>query len=145
MRKTALAALPLLAGACAAGVDDIQQRDPVRTMNFTGPHRDVAYCVQGRLNGRLRHEAFRDTFVIYDSVKRTQHYDGVSHYSVTVAPAGPDRGTADVRVVFIPDTPELARERRRRAHAGDIRISPVEKYWTTIQDCVTQVNERKKG
>jgi hypothetical protein len=62
---------------------------------------------------------------------------------VTVAPAGPDRGAADVRVVFIPDTPELARERNRRAHAGDIRISPVEKYWSAIQDCVAQVNERK--
>ena len=144
MRKADYAALPFLA-ACVVGVEDIQRREPVRTMNFTGPHREIAYCVQQRLGGRLQQRSYGDAYVIYDSVKRTQHADGVSHYSVTVAPAGADRGTADVRVVFIPDTPELARERNRRAHAGDIRISPVERYWTTIEECVAQVNGRKKG
>lgn len=145
MRRAAFVALAFLVSACAVRLEDIQRREPVRTMNFTGPHREVAYCVQQRLGGRLQQGPYGDAYVIYDSVKRTQHADGVSHYSVTVAPAGPDRGTADVRVVFIPDTPELARERNRRAHAGDIRISPVERYWTTIEECVAQVRERKKG
>lgn len=126
-------------------VEDIQMREPVRTMNFTGSHREIAYCVQQGLRGRLTQEAFNDAYVIYDSVKGTQNYDGISHYSVTIAASGPDRGIASVRVVFIPETPEMALERRRRVNAGDIRVSPVEKYWGWVESCVQQVNAQRKG
>jgi hypothetical protein len=113
MRKIACAALPFLAGACVVGVDDIQKREPVRTMNFAGPHQDVAFCLQHRLGGKLQHASFGDALVIYDSVKYTQHVDGVSHYSVTLVPAGPDG---------VPPLTDAPAQKARPARAGGLSV-----------------------
>jgi hypothetical protein len=107
-------------------------------MNFTGSYGDIADCVHRRVGGRMQYESLHSAYVIFDSVKATQHKDGISHYSITIARTGLDQGTASVRIVFIPDTPQLAQERRRRVNAGEVLISPVEKYWTPIVDCVAR-------
>ena len=131
----AVAALPFLVGACV-GLEDIQQREPTRTMNFTGSYGAIAECVHRRVGGRMQYESLHGAYVIYDSVKATQYKDGISHYSITIARTDLGQGTASVRIVFTPDTPQLAQERRRRLNAGEVQISPVEKYWTPVVDCV---------
>lgn len=86
----------------------------------------------------MQYESLHSAYIIFDSVKATQHKDGISHFSITIARTGLSQGTASVRVVFIQDTPNLAQERRRRVNAGEVLISPVEKYWRPIEDCVAQ-------
>lgn len=136
-------ALLSFASACAVQLQDIQTREPVRSMNFTASYRSVANCLQQRLGARMQQVAYSDAYVVYDSVKGTAHVDGISHYSITIAPTGEGKGIADVRIVFTPETPEMARERNRRAHAGETMISPVEKYWASIQACVAQAQVRQ--
>jgi len=144
MRNTAIIALLFLVGACVR-VGNIQQTEPIRTMNFTGSHKTMAQCVQQRLGGQVRDESFGNRYVIYDSVKGSQSQDGFSHYSITVAQTGPDQGTVSWRVVIPSD--ELAHAQRVTPGggriAGGLPNSAVQKYWTPVEDCAAQAKSAK--
>jgi hypothetical protein len=127
MRTGAIILLVFLIEACVR-VGHIQQTEPIRTLQFTGSHRDVAQCVHRRLGGKVQDESFGERYVIYDSVKR-QAQEGLSHYSITVGKTGPDQGFAEWRVIrpvsSIGKTPPLT-------------IGTLRDYWNPVEDCAAQ-------
>src|SRR5262245_25005712 len=135
MRAAATLALALLSASCVT-VDHIQQQPAVRTMKFTGSHKSLAQCIQQRLGGKVRDEAFGDKYVVYDAVKGRQT-EGLTHYAVTVGAAGAEQGFAELRVMRParatgPNQPPPAR----------LTVDAIREYWSPVQECAAQAKAR---
>jgi hypothetical protein len=135
LRGTAFILLGFLAGACVK-LGHIQQKEPVRTMNFTGSPKAVAQCLQQRLGGQVQEESFANRYVIYDAVKGEQRVYGISHYSVTVAQVSANEGVVTWRVVRVPEggpgSPGSG------PSSGDPLAAAAQKYWTAVERCADQ-------
>lgn len=127
IRSAAIIFFAFLVEACVR-VGHIQQTEPIRTLQFTGSHRDVAQCVHQRLGGRLRDEGFGEKYVIYDSVKGKAH-EGLTHYSITVARTGPDQGLAEWRVV---------RPVSATSPTTPLSMTTLREYWNPVEDCAAR-------
>lgn len=109
------------------------QKEPARTMNFTGSHKAVAQCVQRRLGGKVQEDRLGDErYVIYDSAKGMSS-EGLTHWAITIGKYSPDEGFAEWRYVATPPT-------SRGAMATPIETplsqTAVNTYWGAVEDCV---------
>ena len=147
MNKVAIITLVFLSGACTR-LANIQEQQPVRTLNFTGSYKTMAQCVQHRIGGQVREEGFGSTFVIFDSVKRTQAEDGITHYSITITQSGANVGTAAWRVVLDRTTGQQGTTGKpfagQQAPGTDgFPEQTVAKYWKPVENCAAQVASAK--
>lgn len=131
MRKTAIVVAGLLIAACTR-VGHVQRTEPIRTLSFDGSHKAVAVCVQQRLGGKVQHEFAGDRYVIYDSVKGGRQ-QGLTHYSVSVASAGPERGFAEWRVVRPSAEPGPSGR-----PAPPLSLEALRRYWAPVEECAAQ-------
>src|SRR5262245_4955168 len=128
--KPALIALAaLLLGACVS-VGQIQQTQPIRTLQFKGSHKTMAQCVQLRLGGK-RQEESGERSVIYDSAKGHER-EGLTHYSITLSSHGPEKGTAEWRII------RPARQAGPGQPARPLSRAMVDQYWAPVQECAAQ-------
>ena len=134
-----ISALLLLASCVTVG--RIQQTEPVRTTKFTGSHKAVAQCIQQRTGGKVQDEGFGEKYVIYDSVKGLEA-QGLTHYAITVARTGPDRGIVEWRVTRPAQLsgPEMTQHRASdpggfRAPEGTLADSVVARLWGPAEEC----------
>jgi hypothetical protein len=127
IRSAALILLAFLVEACVR-VGHIQQTEPIRTLQFTGSHRDVALCVQQRLGGKVRDEGFGAKYVIYDSVKRREQ-EGLTHYSITIGQSGSDHGFAEWRVV---------RPVKATGPTPPLSMTTLRDYWGPVEECAAR-------
>ena len=132
MRAIAIGVLGALLGACVT-VDQVQRETPVRTLTFAGPPAPVARCIQLRLGGKVRQEAFADTFVVYDAVK-SHSTDGFTHYAITLRPLGSGESRAEGRVMRTPrhGTGTGA------APAPRFNDAAFNQYWRVVEDCAAK-------
>lgn len=134
-----VSALFLLASCVTVG--RIQQTEPVRTTTFTGSHKAVAQCIQQRTGGKVQDEGFGEKYVIYDSVKGLEA-QGLTHYAITVARTGPDRGVVEWRITRPPQLsgPEQPGDRASdpggfRTPEGALADSVVRRFWGPAEEC----------
>jgi hypothetical protein len=120
----------LLLGACVT-VGQIQQTKPVRTLQFTGSHKAMAQCVQQRLGGKRQEESYGERYVIYDSAKGHER-EGLTHWAVTLAANGPDKGTAEWRIM------RPARQAGPGTSGRPLSRAMLDLYWTPVQECATR-------
>jgi hypothetical protein len=139
LRGTAFILLGFLAGACVK-LGHIQQKEPVRTISFTGSPKAVAQCIQQRLGGKVQEESFNNRFVIYDSAKGAEREYGITHYSVTVSQISPNEGVAAFRVATgaADSTYSNVPPSGSAAETGGLRDVTAQKYWTPVVRCVEQ-------
>src|SRR5262245_18577694 len=114
----ALAALFL--GACVS-VGQIQQTQPIRTLQFKGSNKAMAQCVQQRVGGK-RQEESGERSIVYDSAKGHER-EGLTHYSITLLSNGPEKGTAEWRII------RPARQAGPGQKARPLSREMVEQYW----------------
>lgn len=131
MRAIGVGLLVLLAGCVT--VDQVQRESPVRSMTFAGPPAPVARCVQLRLGGKVRQEAFADTFVVYDAVKSHAN-DGFTHYAITLRPLSSEESRAEGRVMRTPRHGTTT----GAAPAPRFNESAFEQYWRVVEGCAAQ-------
>jgi hypothetical protein len=127
IRSAALILLAFLVEACVR-VGHIQQTEPIRTLQFTGSHRDVALCVQQRLGGKVRDEGFGAKYVIYDSVKGREQ-EGLTHYSITIGQSGSDHGFAEWRVI---------RPVKATGPTPPLSMTTLRDYWGPVEECAAR-------
>ena len=127
MRTGTIILLVFLIEACVR-VGHIQQTEPIRTLQFTGSHKDVAQCVHRRLGGKVQDESFGERYVIYDSVKGEQR-EGLTHYSITVGKTGSDQGFAEWRVI---------RPVGSTGNTPPLTIATLRNYWNPVEDCAAR-------
>jgi hypothetical protein len=121
--------LALLLGACVT-VAQIQQTQPIRTLQFTGSHDTVAKCVHQRLGGKMQNE-FGERYVIYDSAKAHER-EGLTHYAVTVGRVSADKGFAEWRIM------RPARQAGPGTQGRPLSRAMVDQYWQPVQDCAAK-------
>jgi hypothetical protein len=138
-RSTVAIALLFLVGACVK-VGHIQQKEPVRTMSFTGSPKAVAQCIQTRVGGKVQEEGFGGRYVIYDSVKGAEREYGITHYSVTVSQVSANEGVAALRVATgaADSTYYNVPPGSSASETGGLRDITAQKYWTPVVRCVEQ-------
>jgi hypothetical protein len=132
MRAAVIVLLAVVAQACVS-VDQVQREVAIRRMTFTGPTAPVARCVQARLGGKVRQEAFAETFVVYDAVK-SHATDGFTHYAMTFRPLSGEESRAEGRVMRTP------------RHGTSTGAAPAprfnewafEQYWRVVEDCAAK-------
>lgn len=137
IRGIAFILLGFLAGACVR-LGHIQQKEPVRTMNFTGSPKAVAQCIQQRLGGKVQEESFNNRFIIYDSAKGGQREYGITHYSVTISQISPKEGVAELRVTTPPADSTYANVPPGKEAAAGLPAITMEKFWTPVVRCAEQ-------
>lgn len=126
LTKSALILLAaLLLGACVS-VGEIQQTQPIRSLQFTGSHKAMAQCVQQRLGGKRQEESYGERYVIYDSAKG-QEREGLTHWAVTLAANGADKGTAEWRII--------RPARQAGMPSRSLSRAMIDQYWKPVQDC----------
>lgn len=141
VHKGGVIALVFLVGACVR-VGNIQKEEPIRTMKFTGSPKTFAQCVHQRLGGQLQEESFASRFVVYDSVKGSQNTYGITHYSVTIAPAGDNEGVAALRVVTPKDGPSMTNA--PGSSPSSQKDATMQTFWTPVESCAVQVKAAPK-
>lgn len=147
IRYAATFAALFLLEACVR-VGHIQQTEPVRTTKFTGSHKAVAQCIQQRLGGKVQDEGFGEKYIIYDSVKGMEA-QGLTHYAITVARTGPDRGVVEWRIASPRGTggPEMPGDRASdpgglRTPTGTLAASAVGRIWGPAGECAASAKSR---
>lgn len=143
MRIVVMIAAGFLLASCVS-VGRIQDTQPVRTTKFAGSAKSVARCVHQRLGGKVQNEGFDERYVIYDSVK-TEHDQGLTHYAITIASAGPNEGIAEWRIMRPQGASGGGRRAERNVDPGKRRSdrtrlseSTVQRYWGPVLDCAEQ-------
>jgi hypothetical protein len=139
--KGGIIALVFLVGACVR-VGNIQKEEPVRTTKFTGSPKTFAQCVRQRLGGQLQEESFASRYVIFDSVKSAEREYGITHYSVTIAPAGDNEGVAALRVVT--SKQDYGNVAGGRPSTQSLEDAMMQKFWTPVESCAAQVKAAPK-
>src|SRR5262245_21486316 len=129
--RTLIVLLACTLGACVT-VGQIQQTKPLRTLQFTGSHKAMAQCVQQRLGGKRQEESYGERYIIYDSAKGHER-EGLMHWAVTLAANGPDKGTAEWRIM------RPARQAGPGTSARPLAREMVDLYWTPVQECAKQL------
>lgn len=145
MRNTLILALAFLIGACTR-VGHILQKEPIRTLNFTGSHKVVAQCIQARLGGkeiaddprnRVSRLAADDRYVIYSSAKG-QSAEGLTHWAITVGKYNENEGFAEWRIVTPPATGRGPTSMPVETPLSD---EAVKNYWGTVEDCARRAGK----
>ena len=132
MRALAIVVLAAVLGACVS-VDQMQRESPVRRLTFAGPPAPVARCVQLRLGGKVRQEAFADTFVVYDAVKSHAN-DGFTHYAMTIRPLSREESRAEGRVMRTPRHGTTT----GAARAPEFNDAAFDQYWRAVEECAAK-------
>ena len=131
MRAAGLGMLALVAGCVT--VDQVQREPPVSRLTFSGPTAPVARCIQQRLGGKVRQEAYADTFVVYDAVKGHASA-GFTHYAMTIRPLSGADSVAEGRVMRTP----------RHGTSTGAAPAPLfdrrafEPYWRVVEACAAK-------
>ena len=141
LRATASIGMVFLLGACVR-LGHIQREDPIRTLEFTGSHKAIAGCAQQRVGGKVQDQAFGSSYVVYDSVKGAQRNLGITHYSITFADSGNNRGVATLRFVSARGEDMMAYRATPIGGGAQRPDGPVDaafqKYWTPVVNCAAQ-------
>lgn len=132
MRAVVIGVLVVLPAACVT-VDQVQREVAIRRMTFTGPTAPVARCVQSRLGGKVRQEAFAETFVVYDAVK-SHATDGFTHYAMTFRPLNSEESRAEGRVMRTPRHGTST----GAAPAPRLNDYAFDQYWRVVEDCAAK-------
>ena len=132
LERALIAPLACALGACVS-VGQIQQTKPLRTLQFDGSHKAMAQCVQQRLGGKRQEESYGERYIIYDSAKSHER-DGLTHWAVTLAANGPDKRSAEWRIM------RPARQAGPGTSARPLSRAMVDLYWTPVQECARQLN-----
>jgi len=136
--RIATLAFPLFLISACVRVGHIQQTEPVRTVSFTGSAKDVAQCVHQRVGGKTQQEGFGDSFVIYDSVKRSQDLLGFTHFAITVAQTNPGQGNASLRVMFPPTNRPSGPQQRPDnpvIASNELNTAGQKQFWAPVEEC----------
>ena len=130
LRKAIAISLSALGlGACVS-VGQIQQTQPIRTLQFKGSHKTMTQCVQQRIGGK-RQEESGERSIIFDSAKAYER-EGMTHYAITLAANGPDKGTAEWRIM------RPARQAGPGQKPRPLSSAMVEQYWGPVQECAAR-------
>jgi hypothetical protein len=122
-------------------VGHIQQSAPVRSTTFTGSHKVVAQCIQGRTGGRVQDESFGERYVVYNSTKG-QH-EGLTHWAMTIGNSGSGQGFVEMRIVVPPPSVGALGAAPGGANPytqqNVLAETAVANYWRTVLSCIEQV------
>ena len=119
MRLIVLCFIVGVAFVGCVGLGHLQKEEPIRKMEFSGSHKQVATCIQSRLGGKVEGVVLGNKISVYNSVKGYQHR-GMSHFAMTVSKTTAGRGVVEWR----------------KLPAGPMDKKLVTQFWSPVEDCV---------